>query len=302
MSNEIVTTKNKQKQDISIFLEKNKQSIALALPKHVTADRLMRVALTEIRRNPALAKCSQISLISAIVQSAQLGIMPDSLTGQAYLIPYGTDCQLQIGYKGLMTLAFQSGQVLSINAYEVYKNDTFEYEEGLEPRLKHIPNFGGERKKEDLICVYATAQLKNGERQCRVMTIAEVDFHKKHSKSANGKYSPWVTHYGEMAKKTVIRALCKYLPQSTENLNLYKAVAIDEQADIGEQNNALVFDNVLEGEFTEEKPITKASEVAQKLTGKTTQQEEFIGEDEGAPKSLEEAFGEEQLTDGDISQ
>lgn len=219
---------------------KVKNQMALALPKHMTADRLARIATTELRKVPALAKCNIESFMGAIMQCAQLGLEPGSALGHAYLLPFGngkasdglSNCQLIIGYRGMIDLARRSGQIVSIAARAVHERDQFTYEYGLHEDLQHKPCEDGEPGK--LTHVYAVARLKDGGVQFEVMSKLEVDKVKAQSKAGNN--GPWVSHYEEMAKKTVIRRLFKYLPVSIE---LQQAVTLDERADAGlDQHNA----------------------------------------------------------------
>lgn len=240
----IATTQDKPS-TIFGMLEKYKQQIAIALPKHMTADRMARIITTEIRKLPELLQCNQVSLFGAVIQCAQLGLEPGNNLGHAYLLPFNNtrqktkDVQLIIGYRGMLDLARRSGQILSINVYEVFDTDDFEVSFGLNPDIKHkrdIKNGG----TGNLIAVYAVAKLKDGGCQFEVMTKAQVDEIRKSSKSGNSQYSPWTTHYNEMAKKTVIRRLFKYLPVSIE---LNTAIGLDEYADAGieQKNSALLY-------------------------------------------------------------
>ncbi|MEH2922385.1 recombination protein RecT [Samsonia erythrinae] len=218
---------------------KIKAQMALALPRHMTADRLARIATTEIRKVPKLATCDQVSFLGAIMQCAQLGLEPGGALGHAYLLPFdkrqkvngrwetvATEAQLIIGYRGMIDLARRSGQILSISARTVYQNDKFSYAYGLEETLEHVPNETGNRG--DLTHVYAVARLKDGGVQFEVMSRADVE--KVRAMSKAGSNGPWVDHFDEMAKKTVIRRLFKYLPVSIE---LQQAVVLDEKAEAG---------------------------------------------------------------------
>lgn len=212
-----------------------KAQMALALPKTLTADRLIRIVLTECRKTPELRRCNQASFFGAVLQCAQLGLEPGSALGHCYLLPYGNgkakdglpNCQLIIGYRGMIDLARRSGQIVSINAYCVHKADDFVYELGLHPDIKHRPSAAADRGP--VTFVYAVAQLKGGGVQFEVMSRSEIEAVRKQSKA--GTRGPWVTHWEEMARKTVVRRLFKYLPVSTEAL---RAVEIDEKSDRGE--------------------------------------------------------------------
>lgn len=216
---------------------KIKAQMALALPKHMTADRLARIALTELRKTPALARCDQTSFLGAVMQCAQLGLEPGNALGHAYLLPYGNVVQLIVGYRGMIDLARRSGQILSIEARAVYAADKFHVSLGLNPDLIHEPNWdSGDRG--ELRFVYSVAKLKDGGTQFEVMSRQDVE--RVRSQSKAGKSGPWVSHFEEMAKKTVIRRLFKYLPVSIE---LATAVSLDEQAEVGlPQDNPLTID------------------------------------------------------------
>ena len=231
-------------------LEKLKPQIALALPKHVKADRLARIVLTSVQKTPDLLACTQESLLGCVIQAAQLGLEPDGMLGHAYLIPYKNKgvmtCQLLVGYKGMLKLARQSGEIASISAHVVYSKDDFEFGFGLDETLSHRPatpplvmqkneETGDEFEIVDpswdpgtIIAAYAVAKLKDGTKQFDVMYRYEIESVRERSKAATS--GPWVTDFPEMAKKTVLRRLCKMLPASVE---LQTAVALDERADAG---------------------------------------------------------------------
>jgi recombination protein RecT len=225
---------------------KIKAQMALALPKHMTADRLARIATTEIRKVPALAKCDQASFLGAIMQCAQLGLEPGGALGHAYLLPFNnknkqiTEVQFIVGYRGMIDLARRSGQIVSLAARAVHLNDKFSYRYGLNEDLEHVPCETGEPGA--LTHVYAVAKLKDGGVQFEVMSRADVE--KVRAQSKAGGNGPWVSHFEEMAKKTVIRRLFKYLPVSIE---LQQAVTQDERAEAGlSQGNA----DALTGEYS----------------------------------------------------
>ena len=220
-----------------------KSQIALALPRHMTSERLARIALTEVRKTPKLAKCDQASFLGAIMQCAQLGLEPGGALGHAYLLPFEnrnrgiTEVQFIVGYRGMIDLARRSGQILSIEARAVYEADEFRVSLGLNSDLVHVPAWDAQERG-SLRFVYAVAKLKDGGTQFEVMSRVEVE--KVRAKSRAGNNGPWVDHFEEMAKKTVIRRLFKYLPVSIE---LAQAVALDEQAEDGRpQDNPLTID------------------------------------------------------------
>lgn len=209
---------------LSRVLEKMKDSFEEALPKHITPERITRIALTSIRTNPKLLECSELSLIGAILQSAQLGLEPNNL-GQAWLIPYNNgktgkmEVQFQIGYRGLIDLFYRHEAGLLIDAHTIYENDIFEYQYGTKQFLRHQPTFGNRGK---VIGYYSFANLRNDKSSFKVMSVSEIEFFHLRSKSSDS--GPWVSDYNEMAKKTVIKRLCKYLPISVE---IQEAISAD---------------------------------------------------------------------------
>ncbi|EHL7675887.1 recombinase RecT, partial [Escherichia coli] len=124
-----------------------KEQLAAALPRHMTAERMIRIATTEIRKVPALGNCDTMSFVSAIVQCSQLGLEPGSALGHAYLLPFGNkneksgkkNVQLIIGYRGMIDLARRSGQIASLSARVVREGDEFSFEFGLDEKLIHRP-------------------------------------------------------------------------------------------------------------------------------------------------------------------
>lgn len=221
-----------------------RRQMSLALPKTLTADRLMRIVITECRKTPALLQCDQQSFFGAVLQCAALGLEPGNSLGHCYLLPYGKTCQLIIGYRGMIDLARRSGQIVSIYAYAVHEKDHFKYTLGLAPNIEHIPC--SDADPGNLTFVYAVAKLAGGGVQFDVMSRSAIE--KIRGRSKAGRSGPWVSDFEEMAKKTVIRRLFKYLPVSVEAV---RAVAIDEKADLGEA--------VTEADFFEGQYIEKGS-------------------------------------------
>jgi len=242
-----------------------KEQIKMALPKHMTPDRMLRVVMTELRRIPKLQQCDPISFAGCIVQCSQLGLEPGGHLGHVHLIPFENkkkntvECQVIIGYKGMLELATRSGVVSSPQVNAVYEKDFFEFEYGLTPKLRHIP---ARENRGEMIYVYACVSIKGGGNQFEVMSIEEVNSIKARSKASN--YGPWQTDYEQMARKTVIRRLFKYLPVSIE---LSQAISLDEGGDQGEQYNELLIESSIS---KYEKPTTKSSSLSQMLSEKFT--------------------------------
>ena len=203
---------DKEPKNLNGLLKLYKNQIAKALPSAITPERFVRIAMTVVSTNQKLQNCTPESFLGAIFTAAQLGLEPNTPLGQAYLIPYGTTCQFQVGYKGLIALAYRSELLKDIEARTVYENDEFEFEFGLEPKLKHKPAMGDRGKA---TWVYAKYYLTNGGFNFEVMSIDEVKtFAKEKSKSYyNG---PWQTDFEAMAEKTVLKKLLKYAPLESE--------------------------------------------------------------------------------------
>ena len=220
----------KKPQTIYDLINYMKPEIQRALPKHLDADRVARIAITTIRSNPKLQECNPYSFLGALMQSSQLGLEPNTPLGQAYIIPYKNsklntmEAQFQIGYKGLIDLAYRSGQFKSIYAHEVFENDLFDYEYGLDQKLVHKPAAEDRGK---VIGYYAIFHLQNGGHGFAYMSIQDVEAHaQKYSQAVQkGWSSPWKTNFDEMAKKTVLKKVLKYAPLSVE---MARDVSADE--------------------------------------------------------------------------
>lgn len=237
------TTQNKaltkKGESMEELLKKMSPQIAKALPKHMTADRMARIALTAFNGNKQLQQCDKMSFLAALMQSVQAGVEPNTVLGEAYLIPYGNKCQFQIGYKGILTLCFRSGEFESIYAHEVYANDEFSYAYGLHKDLKHIP---AENPEGEPIYFYAVYHLKNGGYDFQVWSKDKVLTHaRKFSKTF--KSGPWQTNFNEMAKKTVLLQLLKYAPKSVE---IAKAMAMDSTIKEDIKEDMTESDNIIE--------------------------------------------------------
>lgn len=227
-------------------IEKMLPQIAKVLPKHMTPERVARIAMTTIQKNPKLAECDVKSLLGAIMAASQVGLEVDDILGQAYLVPFWDTknkrfaAQLQIGYKGFLDLARRSGQVTNIVAQVVCENDLFEFEYGFDEKLKHKP---ATSKRGEIIYVYAYANLKDGGRVFEVLTMEDVEKARMSSSSqkdfntkqiSKTPIGIWKDHYESMARKTAIRRLAKYLPLSVE---LLRMTSMDEMSDSGKKIN-----------------------------------------------------------------
>src|SRR5271165_1437985 len=224
-----------QKKDIQELLASDvfKQKVALALPKHCTPDRFLRVACNALLRTPKLLQCSQQSLMKALLDLSTFGLEPDGR--RAHLIPFGQEVQLIIDYKGLVELVRRSGDVSYIHADVVGKHDLFDYQFGTGAKLVHKPALND---RGDIYAAYSFIRLKDGSEDFDVMGIDEVNAIRARSKAANN--GPWVTDFNEMAKKTVFRRHSKWQPFSPE---VVRAIEFDDELpEKGLQTAKPVFD------------------------------------------------------------
>ena len=239
-----VSQKPKKMQD---YIKKMQGEIAKALPSVLTPERFTRITLSALSTNAKLAETTPQSFLGAMMTAAQLGLEPNTPLGQAYLIPYRNhgvlECQFQLGYKGLIDLAYRSGEVSTIQAHVVYENDEFEYELGLEPKLRHVP---AKSDRGDPVFFYAVFRTKDGGYGFDVMSVDDVRAHaKKYSEAySNG---PWQTNFEEMAKKTVLKRVLKYAPLKTD---FVRGLSADEtiKTQISEDMFSVPDETVIEAE------------------------------------------------------
>lgn len=276
----------KPKEQIAYLLKQKSGEIAKMLPKHLNAERLLKVAQIAATTTPALAKCDVASLVGAIGQCALMGLEPNTVLGHAYLVPFNTkrkdtnggerwvnSVQVIIGYKGLIDLARRSGQIVSIAAHEVCERDKFEMVYGLDEKLNHTPAMG---ERGEVIGFYSVAKLKDGGHCFEFMSRHQVETIRDGSQGFQqaAKYGkqashPWMAHFVEMGRKTVIRRLAKFLPLSVE---FQTGVALDSMADAGrdQHNDAmdgdynLLPDDAPEGIDAETGEIATPAQIEQK--------------------------------------
>lgn len=250
-----------QYEAIQSAMERERDKMAVALSaSSIPPARFFAVVDQALRRSPSLLSCTPASIIRALLDAAELGLVPSGLLGQAYLVPYRNrrtgrmEAQLIPGYRGLVELARRSGELLRLEARAVRENDQFDYAFGTDNRLTHIPylNRTGEtvvvtapdgsvvtdqntglpvEKPKDggrYVAVYAIATLTHGQSQVELMTTSEVEAIRRRSKAADD--GPWVTDWAEMAKKTAVKKLVKYLPVSIDS-PVMRALELEDRAE-----------------------------------------------------------------------
>jgi len=209
-----------QSDSFKCFLETYKGKLSGV--SKIDPNRAVSLALVAASKNPKLLQCDQKSILRCMMESSALGIMPFSALQLGYIIPYFNgktkvlEAQFQLSYRGIVEIVRRSEKIISIEAHVVYENDIFECTLGTYPKLQHSPNFKEERGKP--VAVYAVATHSGGERQFDIMSIFDVEKVRAKSKSPNS--GPWVDFFDEMAKKTVVKRLCKYLPISDDSAEI----------------------------------------------------------------------------------
>jgi recombination protein RecT len=230
MSTSIAQNNEKTLVRLSATLGKFREKLSQALPKGRNVDQEISSVIATVAASIPLQRCTSESIALAAYDAATLGL-PVNKLGLAYLVPFGQEAKLQIGYRGYIQLVIESGFVLDVNAECVYSKDKFKYILGSNPSIFHEPNLG---QRGNFIAVYAIARLSNGLLKHVVMSKEQVEHIKSKSKSSSN--GPWVTDYDEMAKKTVIKRLCKLLPYNLPGLQKVEMAAEMENC-IGSNNS-----------------------------------------------------------------
>jgi recombination protein RecT len=256
-----------------------KAKLAAVANKLMKPEDLIRMALMAVSRSPDIANCTQASILRSLIDAAELGIQPGGTMGRGYLVPrmnkkvqpWALECCFDPGWRGLIDVARRSGEIARLEAHVVYAKDTFREEKGIKPVLEHVP-YDGDDDPGPVRKAYAIAFFRDGTYQAEVLRKADIDKIQKSSASANG---PWKNWYDEMARKSAVRRLCKYLPYSSQ---LEKALEKATEAEV-EDSMVQDIDVVIEG-----KP--KGAALADKIRSRATN---------GVPNDIEVRELEEML-------
>lgn len=222
--------------EFSRFMDKFKPQMALALPKHLTADRMARLALTAFSTNPNLQACSPNSIAASIMTASILGLEP-GVNGQGFLIPYGQNCQFVPGWKGLVDIANRSGRA-TVWTGAVFDGDDFDYALGDNPFVRHRP--GDEDDPTKMTHVYAIGRV-NGSNWpvIEVWTMRKIWKHRdQYNKVGKRHYS--FRDQEMYARKVPLLQVLKYMPSSIE---LSNALAASNAAEEG--HNVVIDGNVV---------------------------------------------------------
>jgi recombination protein RecT len=208
-----------------------------ALPSHIPPERFKRNLINALMQNPDMLKYDPRLVYREVSKAAALGLLLDPQLGEAYIVPVWNakagrpEPQLRVGYRGIIKLGRQSGEITAIYAHEVHENDEIDCDLGVDKRLVHKPLLFGDRGR--VVGYYAVAKFKDGEADFEPMTLDQIHAIRDKSdgwrafKAGKIKSTPWSTDEGEMAKKTVIKRLCKRIPQSPD---LATALSLENDA------------------------------------------------------------------------
>lgn len=224
------------------LLNQYKHQIEMAIPAHLTADRLIRIALTAVSQSPKLQECSPLSICGAVIQAGILGLEPTSVLGECFLVPFwnkkanngrgGQEAQLIVGYQGKIKLVSNTGELLGVKAAPVRRNDEFQFDDGLEPFVSHKYHHIADRGQ--IIGFWAGARLKTGFTSIVYMTVRECEQHRDQfamTKTKDGKiFGFWAENFEAACLKTVVHKALKYLPKSPRAATAW---ALDERAEAG---------------------------------------------------------------------
>jgi recombination protein RecT len=216
---------------VAQFFEQQIPNISAVLPKGtMDPQRMAKLAIQIWTGNPKLAACDKNSFVAALITCAQFGLEPNTPLGQAHIIPYNNKATFQLGYQGLLALAYRTGEYKSIYVREVYKDDEFEVKYGIFEDLVHVPSEDGPTDGELPTHIYAVYHLKNGGYNFECWSWNKIIKHgKKFSKSFTKSDGGWQTNPISMGKKTVLIALLKYAPKSLE---IAQAMEVDDTAQV----------------------------------------------------------------------
>ncbi len=212
----------KEAKTILDLIERQKPALEAVVGKTIGTERFVRTVLTELRRTPKLYDCEPASVLGAMMLAAQLDLEPGPL-GHVYLVPFKSECTFVLGYKGMIALAYRSGQVKRVSAGTVREGDAFDFRLGTRAFLDHTPS--GPPGERDVTHYYALAELTTGGKPFNVLYPEDVEKTRKRSPNGSSPYSPWTTDYDAMARKTAVRRLAPMIPQAPA---LAQALEADE--------------------------------------------------------------------------
>jgi recombination protein RecT len=287
------------RQALTVSQKHFEQALPQTVRKYLTPERMTKITLSALSRNPTLLTCSPESVLRSVMDAASLGLEPAGPLGHAYLVPFKNkktgrmEAQLIVGYRGYIALARRSGEIESVSANVVYARDEFEINiaEAVVEHKPYMPEVDSDEDGDRGVPrgVYCLAKFVGGGRHVEFMTMADVDKIRRRSRASDS--GPWVTDYEEMARKTVVRRASKYWPLSTE---FAQAMEIEDAAESGE-GHAPVIDMP--------PPEKKPSGLAAKSEAQAPDAPDAPAEAEHAPEAeaIGDEYGPPPMTDEDIA-
>lgn len=289
-----MTSKISKREALETILGQQVKNISKIAASHISATRLVAIAVGAASRNPLLYECEPVTIIRSLLQAAEMGLEVGALN-EAYLVPFRNnkrnvyECQLMIDYRGYLKLCWQSKMVASIDAGVVYDQDEFHFRKGTQVEIDYRPNIDADYPERfwpddrdadvphrwgHVRCVYAAAQLTTGGTVAIVLTRAQVERFRARSKAANSNF--WVNDWEPMAIKTALKRLQNLLPKSTQ---MSMAVALDNAAEFGDV--AMPAFNIPEANY-EELPEEGSEELGMEAAKKSLKAKNEAQEAQGA--------------------
>ena len=211
----------------SNFMDKLKPQMALALPKHLTADRMARLALTAFSTSEKLQQCDPKTIAASIMTAGQLGLEP-GVNGAGFLVPYGRTCTFVPGWKGLVDLVSRSGRGTVFTGV-IFKDQEYTYTDGARRDLV-IHNETDLDDPEDITHAYSVGWVKDATMPIiELWRVTKIRKHRdKYNKQGTKHYSyrDWEMY----ARKIPLLQVLKYMPCSIEVQN---AIAVSNAAESG---------------------------------------------------------------------
>ena len=273
---------------LAAILDNSKAAIAEVLPKHLTPERMAKMAMIAVNREPKLLKCTGTSVLRAVMMASELGLDCSGTLGQGYLIPYKETCQFIAGYRGYIDLARRSDQIANFNVQLVYKPEVqkggFVYDKAKGEIVKHEADPYYEPNDKDIVGAYMVTTFNNGTNQVEYMTIGQIRAIMRASPGARKQDSPWHKHFGEMARKTVVRRAMKFLPLATEDQRMARLIQHDNEVDGIDLPGAGRTVDLTPGEYDSEPGTSRADRLAETLE---KEKEELPKEPEPTPEQQE---------------
>ncbi len=196
--------------DFQRGLAAHEKQFKSVLPAHIPPAKFMRTVVGAVQNNPKILECDRATIFSACQKAAQDGLVLDGR--EAALVNFGKAAQYMPMVAGMLKKLRNSGQLSTITAQAVHQNDSFKYNPAMDEVPNHSIDWFGDRG--DMIGVYAVARMMDGGVVCEIMNMEQIAKVRRVSRSSDK--GPWKDWPEEMAKKSVLRRIVKYLPSSAD--------------------------------------------------------------------------------------